>query len=98
MQALLSLYPDIGLILENFFMSMYLFFHLLPILFLSSSFPFFTFFFHLFLILIILENNTGIIKARKKFFHFAKENGFDPLLPSSWYSIDPRNLLQAKVN
>eukprot|EP00026_Physarum_polycephalum_P001092 Phypoly_transcript_01093.p1 GENE.Phypoly_transcript_01093~~Phypoly_transcript_01093.p1 ORF type:complete len:1197 (+),score=192.21 Phypoly_transcript_01093:78-3668(+) len=44
------------------------------------------------------KNNAHALNAnaRKKFFQFAKENNFDPLLPSNWYSVDSRRLFHFK--
>lgn len=38
------------------------------------------------------------MKARQLFFSlFAKEKGFDPLVPENWYSVPSEELLSSKV-
>lgn len=39
-----------------------------------------------------------IKRGRNAFFQYAKEQGFDPLLPSNWYSVDLSHLLKYKAS
>lgn len=38
------------------------------------------------------------MENRKQFFvSYAREHGFDPLIPENWYSVDPKSILNDKV-
>jgi hypothetical protein len=50
------------------------------------------------LLISILAESLGEVESRRKFFlDFAASNGFNPYMPSSWYSVTSSQILAVKV-